>query len=243
MNYLRPNDKRENILLLTCLAMALVLAVLLIAARRTAFFSERVELPLYDQVTRLVWPWTIGHEEIVLVTHQEPFHWEDGDLSFDWPVEDAALAAILGKIAVGKPSVIAIDLLRPEERPGSNPDGPALLKRVIADNDTIIWGFSLPTPEDPKGSSLPPCMDGIDDEELFRRSGILNFPEDGTTNKKVRRAYFAVLGRESETRAIRFAGHRAEHHCYREGRKLRIQGSGRPLWRRRPHLCHKEGSR
>jgi hypothetical protein len=79
LNYLRPKDRTEARLLLTVLLTALVIAVVLMVVRRTDAFSENIELPLYDRVTELTWPWEVGHEDIVLVTQHD-------NKSFKWIV-------------------------------------------------------------------------------------------------------------------------------------------------------------
>lgn len=62
-----PHSHRHR-LIATTLLVVVAISLIVLAARRTAAFSDTLELPVYDRLTRLTWPWQTGHPGVVLVT-------------------------------------------------------------------------------------------------------------------------------------------------------------------------------
>lgn len=163
-----------------------VIATCCCLLRRTSLFSDRVEVPLYDALTRLTWPWSAGHADIALVTIQDPS-------PQSWPVSDGKLADAFQSILNGGASVIGVDLVRDAPVPdrmesGRTYDvvGSERLARLAMEHGNIVWVRGL------LGKFPFPPPDFLDEavlgeEEVRFRSPFADFPADA--DLAVRRAY------------------------------------------------------
>lgn len=168
-----------------CLALFIVLLTCWI--RRSAGFSEKLELPLYDLTTRLTWPWKAGHPDIVLVSIQ------DGSLGSI--LNDETLADALETIVKAEPSIVGIDLIRDKHVPDGNQNAATRLKSIGTD-DRLVWIEVEPGVDD-KGKTVaaapPPFITGLADEhEKSRKSASATFPADGSQHQTVRRGRIAL---------------------------------------------------
>lgn len=163
---------------------ALGLALLLLGARQTESFSNEVELPVYDFLTRQTWPWQVGHPDIVLVTIQD---------DRIWPLSDALLARSLDTIMRGRPAVLGVDMIREDYRSSSDLDITELRRSFLV-HPNIVMTYALPG--DPDGEELPPppFVRELPPETRRLRAGFASFPIDGHADNKVRRGYVASDG-------------------------------------------------
>jgi len=151
--------------------------------RRTSTFSNFLELPLYDHITQLTWPWKVGHPDVVVVTIQD---------AKDWPLSDGKLASVLEKLSSTEPKGIAIDLIRDSYR--SPPAESA--KREAERLDTAFgWNGSLLAiqglhgPGHP-GFAAPPYFLENGEEAQKLQVGLANFPRDQAIGHTIRRGLF-----------------------------------------------------
>ncbi len=171
------------------LGMAMLLIVIVLFLRRSAFFAEQAELPFYDLTTRLVWPWKSGHPGIALVTIQ--------DQSLGWPLSDEILAAALERLLAAEPAVIGIDLLRDKYLDGPGSHGAERLERAGMD-DRVVW-VEVEASADDSGIPPPPFITALQDEALkIRKVTSATFPTDGEQRLIVRRGKVASWENDSQ---------------------------------------------
>lgn len=164
---------------------AVLVALICCLARRTSWFSERVELPLYDGLTRLTWPWPCGHPDIALVTIRDPNQ---------WPITDARLADTLTLLLDSGASCVGVDLLRDGYRPDpADATGSDRLHDLAGASENIIW---IRGAAGDGSFGPPPFIDelaregALKPEDIELRCTLAEFP--GDLGKSVRRGYLSA---------------------------------------------------
>ncbi|MCU0780391.1 MAG: CHASE2 domain-containing protein, partial [Akkermansiaceae bacterium] len=166
---------------------AILTAAVFALVRRTQFFAERIELPLYDSLTTLTHPWKVGHPDVVLVTirdHRAPF----------WPITDARLADTLTFLVEAGATCVGVDLKRDDYRADPvDPSGASRLYDLAANHDQVIWIRAMAG----DGSFGPPpfLLDLrqrglLGEEEFALRATLADYPAD--LGMVVRRGYLAA---------------------------------------------------
>lgn len=166
------------------LAVTAILAILAaLGLRHSETFADRVELPIYDALTEALWPWKTGHPDVVLVTIQDASR---------WPLDDSALADLLETISRGRPSVIAVDLIRDRHLP-DDPASPGAqrLSRLVLESPNILMARGIPG-ESGADFLPPPFLRDLTDEESMLRIGIAGFPVDGRGEQMIRRGLISI---------------------------------------------------
>jgi adenylate cyclase len=160
-----------------------IVAALVILARGWGLLQP-VELWIYDR-WRAAWAGHSQSDHVLLVGATE------ADVeSFDWPLKDGDLAALLERIAGWQPRVIAVDIFRDHwEPPGTD-----RLKALLGRHKEIVWGFMLED-RSQKGIAPPPSLRGSDRADLvdvvedagnivrrallYEDDGVANYPTMG----------------------------------------------------------------
>jgi adenylate cyclase len=144
---------------------------------------QPLELIVYDTL-RTVWAHQAPRDRIVLVGQTET----DLKRLKHWPLTDEDFANLLERVASWHPRVIGVDIYRDIEVP----PGTERLNAVLKSHPEIVWGFKLPSGNDPAhpGIPPPPVLAGskrialtdiaIDTGDVARR-GLL-FADDGVRN-------------------------------------------------------------
>ncbi|MCW1925195.1 CHASE2 domain-containing protein [Luteolibacter arcticus] len=154
--------------------LALIVAAATCGLRRTAWFSAHAELPAYDMVTRLTWPWKAGHPDVVLVCIRV-----EDKIRSGWPLPDDALAETLTTLLSADPSLVCVDLIRDQEERGKDLSGGTRLREVGLD-DRVIWMMGEKTPR--LESFDPPkfMMELRKKDPWLRKVASSTFPDDET---------------------------------------------------------------
>lgn len=184
MKPLSPSKRARSLLIgNSLLVLFVILATCLI--RRSSWFSNYAELPLYDNLTQSASPWTTGHPDVVLVTIRNP------DI---WPLDDANLATCLEKLSSAGPKALAVDLIRDSYRASVTLDpqnGAERVKAVLGLNPRIIMADGLAVGDDPGFKFLPSLQE--DPNWKTYRVGFANFPRDGDPAGTVRRGIILAM--------------------------------------------------
>jgi adenylate cyclase len=195
-----------------CQAICLLVAVTIAVGklRRSEWFANWIELPLYDWTIELTWPWQLGHPDkmdVVLVTIQKPPDEE-------YPLKDDVLASALEWMLAAEPTVIGIDLRRdfhiPRE-PGATAQRKKLMKLADDDNEgRLVWvsvemGTGSADAFDP-----PPFLAGLPAEWDYNQIASPLFQNDGAIGGMIRRLPLIVGERYSlpALLALKHAGKR-----------------------------------
>ena len=179
----RPGTNRARSLLAGVTATWLLASLTMLGVRKTEWFAEWIELPLYDLMTEFTWPWRTGHPDVVLVMIRKVS---------GWPLDDPSLARLLAGINQGEPAVIAVDLIRDESVPGSGPPTEAdSLSGLVLGNPHILMARGIPG-EAGQDFAPPPLFSGKSPEEVSEQVGIAGFPLDGKRHRMIRRGVVSI---------------------------------------------------
>ena len=163
--------------------LAFVLSLGLCGLRRTEWFSERIELPLYDLQVLITDPWPSAREDIVLVTLQDP---KSGEEQIRPPLDDETLYRSMVAILEGNPSVLGIAMVAAAD--GSTWTSPKLRKLFHEQSENIVASFTLPRGGQ-SGFRPPPFAANVANEKL--RIAFTDFPTDIESGRN-RRGYISA---------------------------------------------------
>ena len=176
---MKPSGKNISLYLLLAWLIA---TIAVFGIRKMAWFAEWIELPLYDLMTEITWPWKTGHPDIVLVMIQDASR---------WPLDDPSLSKLIAGIVQGEPAVIAIDLIRDRAVPG---DGTLVgLADLVLANPQILMARGIPG-EAGQDFAPPPFLESGSTFEPSEQVGIAGFPVDGKRRRVVRRGLVSIEG-------------------------------------------------
>jgi len=183
---------RHPVIQTACLA--LIVAIATCQLRRTKWFSLHAELPAYDMVTRLTWPWKAGHPDLILVGVRKEFL----TLS-DWPLPDDTLADGLEALLSGNPSLVCVDMIRDQEKKGKDETGAERLRKAGL-HDRVIWAMGEKTSRDEAFDPPAFMLDHRGKVPWLRKVASSTFPHDETSGGIViRRGGIATWEKGRET--------------------------------------------
>lgn len=191
------------------LAIALVVGLVCCKVRRSAGFSERIELPVYDSMVRTRGAAQKGHPDVLLVAI------EDAE---GWPLDDEALAETLTAIISGGATVVGLDMIRdhaiPAQPEGSpKNEGTEWLEEIGVD-PRVIW-IETPSQTGDLQFSAPPFIRALEASERGNHQAFPQLPADAP-DKVVRRG--AISDGQTPTPAFSLAAAMAlRHHLVSSG--------------------------